>query len=45
MMDFIAYSDGTNDLLSICDRIGIPYWETDAFLPALLEAGVIVAAD
>lgn len=42
MMDFIAYSDGTNDLVDICDRIGIPYWHTDSFLPALIENGVII---
>jgi aminopeptidase-like protein len=41
MMNFIAYADGTNDLIDICNRIGIACWETDAFLPALIEKGLI----
>ena len=43
MMDFIAYADGNNDLVDICDIIGIPYWDTDSFLPALLQEGVVEA--
>lgn len=41
MMNFIAYADGTNDLIDICNRIGLPYWETDPFLPVLLEKEII----
>lgn len=43
MMDFLAYADGSNDLVDICNIIGIPYWETDSFLPALLKEGVLEA--
>lgn len=43
MMNFIAYSDGTNDLIDICNIIGIPYWETASFLSPLLEKDVLEA--
>jgi aminopeptidase-like protein len=43
MMDFLAYSDGSNDLVDICNIIGIPYWATESFLPALLKEGVVEA--
>ena len=41
MMNFITYSDGSNDLIDICNTIGIPFWETDDFLQKLIAEGVI----
>ncbi len=41
MMNFIAYSDGTNDLVDICNIIGIPFWETEEFLKKLIDDGII----
>jgi len=40
MMNFIAYADGTNDLIDICNIIGIPTWETEDFLQKLVENGI-----
>jgi aminopeptidase-like protein len=41
MMDFIAYADGTNDLLQISNYIKKPVWEILPITEKLLEAGLI----
>jgi aminopeptidase-like protein len=42
MMDFIAYADGTNDLLQISNYIKKPVWEIIPIAEKLLEAGLII---
>jgi aminopeptidase-like protein len=41
MMDFLAYADGTNDLIEICHIINRPPWELYGTIDKLLEAQVI----
>ncbi len=41
MMDFIAYADGTNDLLQISSIIQKPFWEILPIAQKLLEAGLV----
>jgi aminopeptidase-like protein len=41
MMDLLAYSDGTNDLIAIGDRIGAPAWELHVLAEMLGKAGVL----
>jgi len=41
MMDLLAYADGTNDLITIGDRIGAPAWDLDALADTLCKAGVL----
>ena len=41
MMNFLAYCDGTNDLVDICNLIGIPYWDALLFFDQLLENGLV----
>jgi aminopeptidase-like protein len=41
MMDFIAYADGTNDLLDISCIIQKPVWEIAPIADKLLKAGLI----
>lgn len=41
MMNFIAYADGTNDMIDICNIIGVPYWDCASFLQPLLEKDVL----
>ena len=41
MMNFIAYADGTNDLLDISNLIDVPVWELYPVADKLLEAGLI----
>jgi aminopeptidase-like protein len=45
MMDFIAYADGTNDLVSIADIIGVSVWKLFPIVSRLKEAGLISAVD
>jgi aminopeptidase-like protein len=41
LMDFIAYADGTNDLLQISNYINTPVWEIMPIAKKLLEAGLL----
>ncbi len=41
MMNFLAYCDGTNDFVDICNRIGIPYWDALLFFDQLVETGLV----
>jgi len=41
MMDFIAYADGTNDLLQISTIIQKPFWEILPIAQKLSEAGLV----
>lgn len=41
MMDFIAYADGTNDLVSIADLIGASVWDLFPIVAQLKDAGLI----
>ena len=41
MMDFIAYADGTNDLIAIADLIGATVWDLFPIVAQLKDAGVI----
>jgi aminopeptidase-like protein len=41
MMDFLAYADGTNDLIEICGIINRPPWELYGTIDKLEQAGVI----
>ena len=42
MMDFIAYADGSNDLIDISNTIGLPTWELYPIVDKLVEAGLLV---
>lgn len=41
LMDFLAYADGTNDLINISNLIGIPTWELVPIAQQLLTHGLI----
>jgi len=41
MMDFIAYADGTNDLIAISDIIGVPVYKLAVIVDKLNDAGLI----
>lgn len=41
-MNFIAYADGTNDLLDISNSIGVPVWELYPIVDKLAGAGLLV---
>lgn len=41
MTDFIAYADGTNDLIDISQRIGVAVWELYPVVDKLSAAGLI----
>lgn len=45
MMNFIAYADGTNDLVDICNIIKVPIWETSDFLEKLLNNDIFSIED
>jgi aminopeptidase-like protein len=45
MMDFLAYADGKNDLVSIADIIGVPMWDIFPIVSRLQEAGLISEID
>ena len=41
MTDFIAYADGTNDLVDISNIIGRPVWDFIAIIDKLMESGLL----
>jgi len=41
MMDFLAYADGANDLVSIADRIGATVWQLFPIVAKLSQAQLI----
>jgi aminopeptidase-like protein len=41
MTDFIAYADGTNDLVDISNIIGRPVWDLINIIDKLLESGLL----
>jgi aminopeptidase-like protein len=45
MMNFIAYADGTRDLLEIAEIIGTPVWELLDFVGKLVEYGLMQTVD
>lgn len=45
LLDFLAYADGTNDLIDISDRIRVPVHRLYSIADVLLGAGLIVEAD
>jgi aminopeptidase-like protein len=45
MTDFIAYADGSNDLIDISNRIGAPVWDLYPIVDKLLAADLLVVAD
>ena len=45
MTDFIAYADGTNDLIAISDRIGVPVKDLILVVKKLLGADLIKEVD
>jgi len=42
MMNFIAYADGSNDLIDISNTIGVPVWELYPIVDKLLGAGLLL---
>ena len=42
MMDFLAYADGSNDLVSIADLIGVSVWDLFPIVAQLKQAGLIL---
>ena len=45
MTNLIAYSDGTEDLISVSTRIGVPVKELVPVVNTLTEAGLLMAVD
>jgi aminopeptidase-like protein len=45
MMDFIAYADGTNDLIGIAEIIGVPVWDLFPVAARLKEAGLLTVVE
>jgi aminopeptidase-like protein len=45
MMNFIAYADGTRDLLEIADLIGAPAWDIFEFASKLVSHGLMKTVD
>ena len=41
MMDFIAYADGTNDLIDIANMIKVPVWDLYQIVSRLKAAGLL----
>jgi aminopeptidase-like protein len=41
LLDILAYSDGTNDLLSISEEIGMPMWQVVEYVEVLKEHGLV----
>lgn len=41
MMNFIAYADGTNDLIDISNRIHVPVWALDKIAEKLVRADLL----
>jgi len=41
MMDFLAYADGTNDLVSIAELIGVSVWELFPIVTQMKASGLI----
>lgn len=41
MMNFLAYSDGTNDLIAVADRIQTPVWELYDIAERLVREGLV----
>lgn len=45
MMDLLAYCDGTESLLDVATRIGIPLWQMAPIVARLKEHGLLVPAN
>jgi aminopeptidase-like protein len=45
MMDFLAYADGSNDLVSIADLIGVSFWNLLPIVARLKAAGVVMQVE
>jgi len=45
MMNFIAYADGSNDLIEISNLIGVPVWELYDMVEKLSVNGLLETAD
>jgi aminopeptidase-like protein len=45
MMNFLAYADGNNDLVSVADLIGVSFWSLLPIVAQLKAAGVIVQVE
>lgn len=43
MMNFLAYADGTNDLIDISNRIRVPVWELDKLAKKFVQANLLRA--
>ncbi len=41
MMNLLGYADGTSDMISIADTIGVPVWELQSLYTKLAAAGLI----
>ncbi len=45
MMNFIAYADGSSDLIDISDKIGVPVWELYAVIDKLKSADLLYVVE
>jgi aminopeptidase-like protein len=45
MTAMIAYADGSNDLLSIAERLGVPSWDLDPIARRLVDADLFAVVD
>ena len=45
MMNFLAYADGSRDLIAIADKIGAPIWDLAHFAATLESHGLIEDVD
>ena len=45
MMDFISWSDGTNTLLDIANKVNVPIWELYDILEFLIKYNLIELID
>ena len=45
MLDFIAYSDGNNDLIAISEKLSLPVWKASKIAEKLIKKKLIRVVD